>query len=267
MVRRLQRGYTGLLAKVIRRPRPVYAGTGLLLVLALAVLPALGQALLPHFKERDFLMHWVAQPGTSSTEMQRITLAASEDLMAIPGVRNFSAHLGQAFQGDEPYGINFGENWISIDPHVDYDETIAAIDEVVADYPGLFRDRKTYLDERTKEVVAGGSEPIVVRLFGNDLRTWASRRRRSRTSSAAIDGVVNEHIDLHTDIPQIDVEVDLERAAPSTASSPGTCAGRRRSWSPARRSGDIFRGGRAYDVVRLERAGGPRQRAGHRRTC
>ena len=39
VVRYLQRGYTGLLMKIIRRPRRVYAGTGLLLVLALAVIP------------------------------------------------------------------------------------------------------------------------------------------------------------------------------------------------------------------------------------
>ncbi len=57
IVRRLQRGYTGLLSKIIRRPGRVYAGTGALLLLALAVVPTLGQALLPHFKERDFLMH------------------------------------------------------------------------------------------------------------------------------------------------------------------------------------------------------------------
>src|SRR3712207_6877559 len=66
-----------------------------------------------------------------STLFPYTTLFRSEDLLAIPGVRNFTAHLGQAFQGDEPYGINFGENWISIDPHVDYEDTIAAIDEVV----------------------------------------------------------------------------------------------------------------------------------------
>ena len=248
VVRHLQRGYTSLLMKIVRRPRRVYAGTGLLLVLALAVIPALGQALLPHFKERDFLMHWVAQPGTSSTEMQRITLAASEDLMAIPGVRNFTAHLGQAFQGDEPYGINFGENWISIDPHVDYDGTIAAIDEVVADYPGLFRDRKTYLDERTKEVVAGGSEPIVVRLFGPDLHTLGEQAQEIEDILGGIDGVVNEHIDLHTDVPQLNVTVDLARAA-QYGLKPGDVRRAAAVMVASEEVGDIFRGNRAYDVV------------------
>jgi CzcA family heavy metal efflux pump len=248
IVRRLQTGYTSLLRRVIRRPWRVYAGTGLLLVLALAVLPTLGQALLPHFKERDFLMHWVAQPGTSSTEMQRITLAASEDLMAIPGVRNFGAHLGQAFQGDEPYGINFGENWISIDPHVDYDETIAAIDAVVADYPGLFRDRKTYLDERTKEVVAGGSEPVVVRLFGQDLEVLGEQAQEIEQILGGIEGVVNEHVDLHTDVPQIDVTVDLDRAA-QYGLKPGDIRRAAAVMVASEEVGDIFRGGRAYDVV------------------
>ena len=32
------------------------------------VAPLLGQSLLPVFKERDFLMHWVTQPGTSHAE-------------------------------------------------------------------------------------------------------------------------------------------------------------------------------------------------------
>ena len=248
VVRRLQRGYTGLLGKVIRRPRPMYAGIAVLLALAVAVVPTFGQALLPHFKERDFLMHWVAQPGTSSTEMQRVTLAASEDLLAIPGVRNFTAHLGQAFQGDEPYGINFGENWISIDPHVDYEDTIAAIDAVVADYPGLFRDRKTYLDERTKEVVAGGSEPIVVRLFGNDLHTLGEQAQAVEDILGEIPGVANEHIDLHTDIPQIDVEVDLAKAA-EYGLKPGDVRRAAATMVAGEEVGDIFRGGRAYDVV------------------
>ena len=62
-------------------------------------LPMLGQNLFPAFKERDFLMHWVAEPGTSRAEMVRITTQASKELRAIPGVRNFGAHIGQAHAG------------------------------------------------------------------------------------------------------------------------------------------------------------------------
>ena len=132
----------------------------------MAVVPFLGQSLLPSFKERDFLMHWVAKPGTSHPEMVRITTAASKELRAIPGVRNCGTHIGQALLMDEVYGIYFAENWISVDPSVDYDATLAKVQELVDGYPGLQRDVQTYLKERIREVLTGSSHPIVIRIYG-----------------------------------------------------------------------------------------------------
>ena len=87
---------------------------------AAVAFPFLGEEFLPHFKEYDFLMHWVEKPGTSLDAMRRITLRASDELRAIPGVRNFGAHIGRAEVADEVVGINFTELWISLDPSVDY---------------------------------------------------------------------------------------------------------------------------------------------------
>ena len=53
--------------------------------------------------------------------MRRITVRASRELRAIPGVRNFGSHIGRAEVADEVVGPNFTELWISIDPTVDYD--------------------------------------------------------------------------------------------------------------------------------------------------
>src|SRR3712207_8677089 len=39
--------------------------------------------------------------------------------------RNCGSHIGQAFLSDEPYGVDFGENWISISPNVNYDDSLA----------------------------------------------------------------------------------------------------------------------------------------------
>ena len=97
-------------------------------------------------------------------------------------MRNFGSHIGQAFLADEPYGINFGENWISVDPKVDYDKTLASLQEVVDGYPGIYRDVQTYLKERIREVLTGSSESIVVRIYGDDLAR-ARGRRRTRCSS------------------------------------------------------------------------------------
>ena len=80
----LQRGYDRLLAPIIRSPRPAYATVGVLMAAGAITLPLLGQALLPTFKERDFLMHWITAPGTSVAEERRIVTAASRELHGDP---------------------------------------------------------------------------------------------------------------------------------------------------------------------------------------
>src|SRR5919109_1138121 len=112
----LKRHYDGLLARTLSAPRAPYATTAVIAVAGLGLWPLLGQSLLPSFKERDFLMHWVTIPGSSHPENVRITVRACQELMTIAGVRNCGSHIGRAIGGDEPYGVNFTENWVSVDP-------------------------------------------------------------------------------------------------------------------------------------------------------
>jgi CzcA family heavy metal efflux pump len=247
LVRWIQNGYERALGRIVRTPRPAYATVGILFVGGALVLPLIGQSLLPDFKERDFLMHWVTPPGTSLEEEVRITTLADRELLQIPGVRNAGSHIGQAFIADEVVGVNFGENWISIDPSVDYDATLAQIKEVVNGYPGLYRDVLTYLRERIKEVLTGSSETIVVRIFGPDLEVLRAKATEVEEILAGIDGVIDEHVDLDVDVPQAQIEVDLE-AARRYGVKPGDIRRATATLLASEEVGDIFVGGKAYDV-------------------
>ena len=243
----LQRAYEFLLAKIIYRPRRSYVAVGVTAMLGIGLVPLLGQDLLPSFKERDFLMHWLAKPGTSRPEEVRTTIRVNRELMTIPGVRNAGSHIGQALNSDEPYGIYFGENWVSVDPSVDYDETLAKIQETVAGYPGIYRDVQTYLKERIREVLTGSSDAIVIRIFGQDLGLLQEKAHEVQAILGDIDGVVDPYVDTVEDIPQVEVEVDLERAL-EYGLKPGDV---RRSTSTllmGEEVGDIFREGQTYDV-------------------
>ncbi|HZY27954.1 MAG TPA: efflux RND transporter permease subunit [Jiangellaceae bacterium] len=247
LVRWLQGGYQALLARVVSRPRRAYAAVGVVFLAGAATLPLLGQSLLPSFKERDFLMHWVTDPSASHPEETRVTVRASEELRAIPGVRNFGAHIGQALLMDEVVGVNFGENWISVDPEVDYDKTLAAVQEVVDGYPGIYRDVQTYLKERIREVLTGASEAVVVRLYGEDLNTLRATAQEVQQALSEVDGLVEEHVDLAVDIPQIEVRVDLA-AAERHGLKPGDVRRAAGVLVAGEEVGDMFRGGKAYDV-------------------
>ncbi|HEY3210123.1 MAG TPA: efflux RND transporter permease subunit [Actinomycetota bacterium] len=247
LVRWLHRGYDRLLRPIIRTPRPAYATVAVLMIGGFLTLPLLGQSLLPDFKERDFLMHWLTAPGTSLPEEVRISTLANRELLGIPGVRNAGSHIGQAMLADEVYGVYFGENWISVDPSVEYDKTVARIKEVVTGYPGLYRDVLTYLRERVKEVLTGASETIVVRIFGPDLGVLRAKAEEVKQVLSQVHGVIDAHVELDVDVPQAQIEVDLA-AARRYGLKPGDVRRATATMLASEEVGDIFVDGRAYDV-------------------
>jgi CzcA family heavy metal efflux pump len=243
----LERRYERSLSPIVSRPRRAYLAAALTVSAGLLVMPFLGQSLLPNFKERDFLMHWLTTPDSSGPEETRVSIRACRELRTIPGVRNCGSHIGQALMGDEPYGIYFGENWISIDPKVDYDKTVAEINEVVAGYPGIKRDVQTYLRERIKEVLTGSSDAIVVRIYGDDLHVLDEKADEVLEMLNGVDGLIDQKKEAHADVPQLTATVNLA-AARRYGVKPGDVRRASAAWIASEEVGDLFRGGKAYDV-------------------
>ncbi len=239
--------YRRILDWVFASRRATVVGSLVILGACFTLLPFMGQQLLPSFKERDFLMHWVAAPGVSQPEMYRITVQGSKELRSIEGVRNFGAHIGQALYMDEVVGIHFGENWISVDPEADYDETLDRIQTVVDGYPGLYRDVLTYLKERIREVLTGESEAIVVRIFGPSLDGIRHEAERVAEALKDVDGLVELHVGLQKMVPQIDIEVDLARAS-DFGLKPGDVRRAVSTIVSGIEVGDIHTHARTYDV-------------------
>jgi CzcA family heavy metal efflux pump len=244
---RLQHGYARLLNQVLRFRRPAFAAVAAVALIGAFIAPQLGESLFPEFKERDFLMHWVTTPGTSLPEEDRMILAASRDLRAVPGVRNFGSHIGQALQGEEIAGVEFGENWVSIDPSADYDATLEEVEAVAESYPGMFRNVETYLNERIDEVLTGSSDQIALRIYGSDLAELRELADQVASKLAHIDGIVDVHPELQADVPQIDVEVDLAEAQ-ADGIKPGDVRRAAATLVSSEEVGDVFKAGKAYDV-------------------
>lgn len=248
LARLLKAGYRPLLTVFATRP---YLALSILLAafaITAAAASRLGQEFLPKFQETDFLMHFVEKPGTSLEAMQRVTVQASKHLRAIPGVRNFGAHLGRAEVADEVVGPNFTELWISVDPEADYQATVREIETVVNAYPGLYRDVLTYLRERIKEVLTGASATIVVRLYGPDLDVLRAKAKEIETAIATVPGAINLKVEPQVLVPHVEV-----RLRPDAADRYGLTAGhvRRASTTILKGSkvGEVYEGQKKFDVV------------------
>ncbi len=247
IVRGLKKVYEKLLTPIIRSPRPAFATVAIIMLAGALIWPRLGQELLPSFKERDFLMHWLTKPGTSWPEMQRISIQSAKELLEIPGVLNLGSHIGQALIMDEVVGMYFAEHWVSIDPKVDYDKTLAKITEVVDGYPGIYRDVQTYLKERIREVLTGTSEAIVVRIFGRDLDVLTAKAGEVKEALSKIPGIVDLHYSFQEKIPQIEIKVDLAKAQ-KYGVKPGDVRRIATTMIAGEEAGDIHIANRTYDV-------------------
>jgi CzcA family heavy metal efflux pump len=244
----LQRGYAAALSRIIIRPKAAYSVFAAVTILGAVVYPLLGQSLFPGFKERDFLIHWVSPPGTSAAEMERSTTLISKELLAIPGVQSAGAHIGQALLGEEVAGVNLGEIWVSLKPDADYATTLDRIHKVANGYPGLYREVQTYLDERIEEVLTGGKEPIIVRVYGSDLAILRAKSDQILSLVKSVPGVVDAHRDISSDVPQAQVTVNLAKAQ-KYGLKPGDVRRDAATLVAGEEVGDIFRAGKAYDVV------------------
>jgi CzcA family heavy metal efflux pump len=244
----LRKTYTAGLSRIVIRPVAAYLTFALVTIAGVAVYPQLGQSLFPGFKERDFLIHWVAPPGTSTAEMERSTTKVSRELLAVPGVRSAGAHIGQALLGEEVAGVNLGEIWVSLSPSASYAVTLNRIKTVTNGYPGLFREVQTYLDERIQEVLTGGKEPIIVRTYGDDLPALRAKSDQILALMKSVPGVVDAHRDISSDVPQVNVKVNLTTAE-RYGLKPGDVRREAATLVAGEEVGDIFRAGKAYDTV------------------
>jgi len=221
LVALMKRHYRRMLPAFVDRPKSALASLGVMFALTAGIVPFLGEEFLPNFREYDFLMHWVEKPGTSLEAMTRITERAAKELLSVEGVRNHGAHIGRAEVADEVVGPNFTELWVSLDPSVDYEATVAKIQEIVDGYPGLYRDLLTYLRERIKEVLTGASATVVVRVYGPDLAQLQAQAKAVSTALAGVDGVVDLKVQAQVLIPHVEVRFKPERETPDLENARG----------------------------------------------
>jgi len=244
----LRKAYRSTLPKIVARPKMAIGAMLLFFGISIAALPLLGEEFFPEFKETDFLMHWVGKPGTSIEAMNRSVTLVSRELRSIPGVRNFGSHIGRAEVADEVVGPNFTELWISIDPNVDYDTTVAKINETVNGYPGLFRDVLTYLKERTKEVLTGAGASIVVRVYGPSLETLRVKAAEIQSEMGKVPNVANLKLEQQVLVPQIEARTRPEALA-RLGLTPGDVRRAMATFVKGLKVGEVYEDQKAYDVV------------------
>ena len=249
LLRWLQRGCAAALTRLIFRPRLAYVAISVIALAGLAVLPQLGgRPMLPAAQDRDLLIHWDAAPGMSRPEMDRITGRAALELRSVPGVRDVGAHLGRAVTSDQVVNVNSGELWVSIDPRADLPRTVAAVSRVLNGYPGLAHSLATYPEERIRRLQSGEDEPVVVRVYGENLQVLQAKAQEVARAIAGVRGVVAPHVNAQSTEPTVEIETNLA-AAQRHRIKPGDVRRAAATLLSGITVGNLFEEQKVFDVV------------------
>jgi Cu/Ag efflux pump CusA len=211
---RLQGAYGRTVTRLTQKMRWVFAAAAVVAVAGLALAPQLAGArpVVPVLADKTLVVHWSAIAGTSDQEMSRITEAAAGELRKVQGVANVGGHVGRAITSDQVGDVSSGELWVTVAPDASYPDTAAAVDRVIAGYPGLTSKVSTYPQERIDQIREEADSGFAVRVFGLDptiLRQKAAEVQKILEHTA---GVVNPHVDLPAEQPIAEVKVNLAAA-------------------------------------------------------
>lgn len=248
IVRWFQGSYKRNLSRVIRGPRLAYITAGIVLIVSLAVMPFLKTSLLPSLNLTELRIQWDMAPNTSRVEMIRVMTQVIDEIQVIPGVQNIGAQVGRAITGDQVGGIHSGEIWVSLDPTMNTDVALDAIQEVIAGYPGGFREVRAYQPDRIGEVLAEEDKDIVVRIYGHEFNVLTSKADEVNKILSIIDGVVDTQTESLVEGPQIEIEVDLA-AAERYQIKPGEVRRAATTLLSGLRVGNLYEEQKVFDVV------------------
>lgn len=220
LVRGMKRLLRGTLLRAgLEHPLPVLVLVGVGMAAAFLLYPKMGKDFLPAFREETALVAVTSAPGTSLDEMNRISDAIEEQILAIPEVRKVGRRLGRAERGDHVVPVSTAEFDVDFRDTTgetggrDRAEILADLNRRLKTVPGTFSVVGGPLADRIGHMLSGVSAPVAIKLFGPDLDTLRRLGAEVQAVARAIPGFEDAKLDQQASIPQLRIEADRDRAA------------------------------------------------------
>lgn len=214
-VTRIQHAYGIVLEKVMAAPKTVLAVSGILFVLSLGLLPFMGQAFLPHFRENSLIITSIGRAGQSLEATTRMGAGLENTLMQHKDVQAIAQWAGRAELDDMAGGSNFSEFDVQLkDSDKPIEPILADIREHLEEMPGVVSDVGSFISHRIDEVLSGGTRAgIAIKIFGPDLSTLRQLGSQVSGILGKVKGAVDVRMEPQVVVPRISVSIDRQKAA------------------------------------------------------
>jgi Cu/Ag efflux pump CusA len=192
IARTMKTAYARTLTPVLRNPVPVMAGAALLVLAAIATIPALGRGFLPEFQEGTLVVSAVTVPGTSLDQSDELGRRMEQILLAHPAVVETARRTGRAELDEHAQGANAAEIDVRLDLEGhDYEEVVEELRGELSAVPGTQLTIGQPIGHRIDHMLSGTRARIAVKVFGPDLRELRDVARGIEALVGAVPGTVD----------------------------------------------------------------------------
>ncbi|MEA2571515.1 MAG: hypothetical protein QOI24_3516 [Acidobacteriota bacterium] len=214
IMRRAVGGYERLLEVALRHSRVVLLLIVVLLAVSYGVYKMLGSEFLPAFDEGAFILDYVAPPGASLAETNRILMHVERLLKASPDVESFSRRTGAQLGLAGVTEPNTGDFAVKLKPqHRPPDEVMTELrQEIESTEPALRVEFIGILSDLIGDLASSPS-PVEIRLYSEDTVALQRTAKQIAASIGKVKGVVEIFDGIVVSGPAITFRVDPQRAA------------------------------------------------------
>jgi cobalt-zinc-cadmium resistance protein CzcA len=219
VVRVAHRLYRPVLRVALEHPRIVLAIAAVALVGTLALVSRLGSEFLPELNEGSIWVNFNLPPGISISEVSRTAHKARAALRAIPEVSRVVSQAGRPDDGTDPKPINMVEMLVDLKPvqewrkNVSKEDLITEMNTAMDSLPGIEASFSQPIRDNVLESISQIDGQIVVKIFGDDSNLLKTKIVELLHLISPVRGVGRAYVDRAGRIPQLQIEVDRERAA------------------------------------------------------
>ncbi|HEU4845767.1 MAG TPA: CusA/CzcA family heavy metal efflux RND transporter [Burkholderiaceae bacterium] len=171
---RVTAGYRRLLARAQARPVTVFAASGAVLLVTLALAPLLGSEFLPKLDEGNIWLTISLPNSTALEKTQEIEHKVRAILKSYPEVGNVISHVGRPDDGTDPKGPNNMEILADLAPRSgwrfdDKEALVADISARIRRMPGVPTNFSQVIEDNVEEALSGVKGEIAVKISGPEL--------------------------------------------------------------------------------------------------
>jgi cobalt-zinc-cadmium resistance protein CzcA len=219
IVRSLQRMYRPLLETALRRRYVVVGISIAALAASLAIVPRLGSEFLPELNEGAIWVNLMLPAGMSLSEVSHTLHRVRATLRSFHEVNAVISQAGRPEDGTDPKPVNMAEIYVDLKPQGNWQRKIskeALIEEMnqaLEKLPGIEPSFSQPIRDNVLESISQIDGQIVVKLFSGEPEVLRDKTKEILREISGVRGVARAFIDRAGETPQLQIEIDRERAA------------------------------------------------------